>query len=230
MPKQSCGDCTGDERMARTVSPSAAEYVPAGVTIEQLTKAVQGCQGAIVTGTPPRRSLARGLPRRTSRRSVSNRAIARICRQAIRRSRRQTARPRSADAGITRADVYLTNTVKHFKFEQRGKRRIHKQASLAEIAACRPWLEAEIALVRPRIIVCLGAAAARAVIGKEHSLLRQRGKFFPHPLARAVTATVHPSSILRAPDPVRRQHDYEAFVRDLRAVRRKLAHPTSLAG
>ena len=127
-----------------------------------------------------------------------------------------------ADAGIERADAYLTNAVKHFKFEERGKRRIHKKPSTVEIAACKPWLEAELAIVQPRIIVCLGATAARAVIGPHHRLLEERGKFFASPSAEAVTATVHPSAVLRAPDSAQRQLDYKAFVKDLIAVRERL--------
>ena len=122
------------------------------------------------------------------------------------------------DAGIDRSDVYVTNAVKHFKFEERGKRRIHKKPSAVEIQACYPWLEAELELVRPHLIVCLGATAARAVIGKKHRLLEQRGKFFAHGKEQVVTATVHPSAILRAPDPERRRKDYEAFVTDLKNV------------
>jgi DNA polymerase len=126
------------------------------------------------------------------------------------------------DAGINRADVYVTNSVKHFKFEERGKRRIHKKPSGTEIAACHPWLEAELACIHPEVVVCLGATAARAVIGKQHRLLQDRGKFFENPLAGTVTATVHPSAILRAPDPDRRRADYESFVTDLKGVRQKL--------
>src|SRR5215831_4632927 len=107
------------------------------------------------------------------------------------------------DAGIRRSDVYITNAVKHFKFEERGRRRIHKKPSDSEIEACKPWLTAEFARIKPKLIVCLGASAARAIIGKQHRLLQERGRFFEHPQARAVTATVHPSAVLRAPDPSR---------------------------
>jgi uracil-DNA glycosylase len=134
-----------------------------------------------------------------------------------------------ADAGIERSDVYVTNAVKHFKFEERGKRRIHKKPSSGETAACRPWLEAELAIVQPELVVCLGATAARSVIGPKHRLLGQRGHFFPHPWAEAVTATVHPSAILRAPDPERRHQDYQAFVKDLIAVREKLGRKMKTA-
>lgn len=126
------------------------------------------------------------------------------------------------DAGIDRSTVYVTNAVKHFKFEERGKRRIHKKPSGVEIDACRPWLEAELERVRPEVIVCLGSSAARAVLGKEHRLLKERGRFFEHPMARTATATVHPSSILRAIDAGQRRASYEAFVDDLKGVRRQL--------
>jgi uracil-DNA glycosylase len=126
------------------------------------------------------------------------------------------------DAGIDRADVYVTNAVKHFKFEERGKRRIHKKPSTTEIVACKPWLEAELSVVKPQVIVCLGATAARSVIGKEHSLMKERGKFFEHPQGASVTATVHPSSILRAPDADARHEAYAAFVRDLKAVKKRM--------
>ena len=126
------------------------------------------------------------------------------------------------EAGLDRWDVYITNAVKHFKFEERGKRRIHKKPSGTEIVACRPWLDAEFALIKPEIVVCLGATAAHAVIGKKHRLLEERGRFFEHSIAKSVTATVHPSAILRAPTPEQRHAAYEAFVADLKAVRKKL--------
>jgi DNA polymerase len=132
------------------------------------------------------------------------------------------------EAGIARADVYITNAVKHFKFEERGKRRIHKKPADSEIDACKPWLWAELACVKPELIVCLGATAARAVIGKDHHLLKDRGRFFEHPMAKRVTATVHPSAILRGPDAQRRREDYQAFVKDLKAIRREL-HKGSMA-
>ena len=136
------------------------------------------------------------------------------------------------EAGIARGEVYITNAVKHFKFEERGKRRIHKKPSDSEIEACKPWLWAELARIRPEIIVCLGATAVRSVIGKQHRLTKERGKFFDHPMARAVTSTVHPSAILRAPDAERRHQAYAEFIADLKVVRRKLDSltPRSRAG
>jgi uracil-DNA glycosylase family protein len=125
-------------------------------------------------------------------------------------------------AEIDRAEVYITNAVKHFKFEERGKRRIHKKPSDTEIAACRPWLEAEFAALHPQITVCLGATALQAVLGKERRVLKDRGRFFDHPTAGIVTTTVHPSAILRTTDSDQREADFEAFVKDLKAVRSKL--------
>jgi len=126
------------------------------------------------------------------------------------------------EAGIDREQVYVTNAVKHFKFIERGKRRIHAKPNSIEIAACRPWLEAEIEVVRPEVIVCLGATAAQAVMGRAFRVTQQRGIFFPHALAKFVVATVHPSALLRAPDPERRHEEYRLFVRDLAAIPKKI--------
>lgn len=122
------------------------------------------------------------------------------------------------EAGIDRNTVYVTNVVKHFKWEPRGKRRIHKKPNAVEITACRPWLEAEIKVVQPRMIVCLGATAAQAVIGPKFRVTTQRGQFIESNLAEFVTATVHPSSILRAPSDEARVLERERFVEDLRKV------------
>jgi DNA polymerase len=127
-----------------------------------------------------------------------------------------------ADAGIDRSRVYVTNVVKHFKWEPRGKRRIHKKPNAAEIAACRPWLDVELALVRPRAIVCLGATAAQALLGRGFRITRDRGMFVSSPLAPLVLATVHPSSLLRAPDEETRSRETVRFVEDLRTVARRL--------
>jgi DNA polymerase len=126
------------------------------------------------------------------------------------------------DAGIDRTTVYVTNVVKHFKWEPRGKRRIHKKPNAAEIAACRPWLDIEIELVKPRAIVCLGATAAQALLGRQFRVTAQRGEFVPSPLAPMVIATVHPSSILRAPDDEMRREEMKRFTDDLRKIARAL--------
>ena len=122
------------------------------------------------------------------------------------------------EAGIDRKQTYVTNVVKHFKWEPRGKRRIHKKPNAVEIAACRPWLEAEIALVKPEVIVALGATAAQALLGPKFRVTKQRGQFIESTLAPYVMATVHPSSILRAPDDETRHLEYRRFVDDLKKV------------
>jgi uracil-DNA glycosylase family protein len=121
-------------------------------------------------------------------------------------------------AGIAREEVYVTNVVKHFNWEPRGKRRIHKKPNQLQIAACRPWLDAELAVVRPEVVVCLGATAAQAVLGKKFRVTQQRGQMIPSMLAPFVTATVHPSSILRAPDDESRHREMKLFVADLKRV------------
>jgi len=123
-----------------------------------------------------------------------------------------------ADAGIDRKAAYVTNVVKHFKWQPRGKRRIHDRPNREEIDACRPWLEAELAKVAPRVVVCLGATAAQALIGRSFRVTQQRGQVLPSPLGPPVAATVHPSSILRAADGADRRAAYAAFVDDLRRI------------
>jgi len=209
--------------MASKTLATAAPFVPAGATLELLAIHEQECQGCdlykaatqAVPGEGP--STARIVvvgEQPGDREDLSGKPFVGPSGKLFDRA--------LEDAGIARSDVYVTNVVKHFKFEERGKRRIHKTPTATEIVACQPWLQAELTIIRPEVILCLGATAARAVIGRQHGLLKERGKFFEHPMARAVTATVHPSSILRAPDSEQREHDYEAFVRDLKAVRRKL--------
>ena len=122
------------------------------------------------------------------------------------------------EAGIDRKQTFVTNVVKHFKWEPRGKRRIHKKPNAVEIAACRPWLEAEIALVKPEVIVALGATAAQALLGPQFRVTKQRGQFIESTLAPYVMATVHPSSILRAPDDETRRLEYRHFVDDLKKL------------
>ena len=122
-------------------------------------------------------------------------------------------------AGIDRRTVYVTNAVKHFKFEARGKRRIHQKPNWSELAACRPWLDAELELVEPTVIVCLGATAAQSLLGRSFRVTKQRGEAIEaEPLAPWILATVHPSSILRQRDDESRHAEREAFVRDLEVV------------
>ena len=127
-----------------------------------------------------------------------------------------------ADAGIPRAEVYVTNAVKHFKWEPRGKRRIHKKPRMSEVKACRPWLEAELRAVRPVVIVCLGATAAQSLFGSQFKLMQQRGEVLSTPLAERAVATIHPSAVLRAPDAEGRRDAYEMLVHDLKVVARAM--------
>lgn len=131
------------------------------------------------------------------------------------------------EAGIDRGKTYVTNVVKHFNWEPRGKRRIHKKPSAAEIAACRPWLYAEIERLRPSVIVCLGATAAQALLGRDFRVTQYRGEFIDSPLAPHVTATIHPSAILRAPDEATRAEEMKNFIRDLKNVAKVIGKTNS---
>lgn len=133
------------------------------------------------------------------------------------------------EADIEPEHTYITNAVKHFKFEERGKRRIHKKPRASEVEACLPWLETEILLIRPSVIVCLGATAAQAILGRSHRLTREHGKFVPHRWAPHVTSTVHPSAVLRAPDAQQRRAAYLQLVSDLSGVCRVLNQRGSAA-
>jgi uracil-DNA glycosylase len=122
------------------------------------------------------------------------------------------------EAGLDRSSVYLTNAVKHFCWEPRGKHRLHKKPSARHIEACKPWLHAEILVVKPRIIICLGATAAQVLLGSQFRVTRERGRFFDVPGTGAIMATYHPSAILRAPDKADREQKYAELVEDLRSV------------
>jgi uracil-DNA glycosylase len=124
-------------------------------------------------------------------------------------------------AGIDRSITYVTNAVKHFKWQARGKRRIHQKPNWTEITACRPWLEAELAVIKPRVLILLGATAAQSLLGREFRVTQHRGELLESELAKAVTATVHPSSILRG-EPEERERNFAAFVDDLNLVARLL--------
>src|SRR3989454_11134990 len=122
------------------------------------------------------------------------------------------------EAGLDRKEVYVTNAVKHFKWEPRGKRRIHQKPTSREVAACRPWLEAELRIVRPKLLVVLGSTAGQAIFGPSFRVTRERGKVLSSKLALKVVATVHPSSLLRQPDEESREREYQRFVVDLRVA------------
>jgi DNA polymerase len=132
-----------------------------------------------------------------------------------------------AEVGIVRESVYVTNAVKHFKWEPQGKRRKHKKPSASEIAACRPWLEAEVRVVKPRAIACLGVTAAQSVFGKTVRLNELRGQPWNTPVASNVFVTVHPSAILRHPEAAQREEEYHRFVEDLKRIKQFLQAPAA---
>jgi uracil-DNA glycosylase len=126
------------------------------------------------------------------------------------------------DARISRDEVYVTNAVKHFKWIWRGKRRLHQKPSVRQVVACRPWLEVEIEVVQPEILVCLGATAAQSVIGKSVAIMKERGKFIDSVLGKLAFVTIHPSAILRQRDNDEREQEYRRFASELKLVKRKL--------
>ena len=133
------------------------------------------------------------------------------------------------EAGIVRNDVYLTNAVKHFKWEPRGKRRIHKKPSAREIAACRPWLDSELASLKPKVLICLGATAAQALLGKTFKVSQRHGEWTESKLAEYVMATIHPSAILRAPNDKSRHEMMKSFVSDLKIAARTISRVTKIS-
>ena len=210
--------------MPKRPPKSAADFIPPRPTLKSARDAAKGCRGCDLWKTATQTVFGEG-PRKATVMLVGEQPgdaedvsghpfvgpAGKLLDQAL------------AGAGIDRGAVYVTNVVKHFKWEPRGKRRIHKKPRASEISACRPWLDTEIALVQPRVIVCLGATAAQALLGSQFKVTRHRGAFVPSPLAPRVLATVHPSSILRAPDAAARHREMQRFVDDLRAVARALS-------
>ena len=195
---------------------SAAAYLPDRIDHESLREAAQSCRGCdlwrnatqAVTGEGPESADAMFVGEqpgdqedREGRPFVG--PAGRMFDKAL------------AEVGIDRSRVYVTNTVKHFKWQQRGKRRLHQKPNWTEMTACRPWLDAELELVHPRVLVCLGATAAQALLGRQFRVTKQRGVPVDSPLAEVVLATIHPSAILRAQD---RDAEYAGFVDDLRKV------------
>src|SRR5437868_10072197 len=205
--------------MAKRPPKSAADFVPPRPTLKTAREASKGCRGCdlwkrgtqTVFGEGPRGATLMLVGEQPGdAEDLSGHPFVGPAGKLLDRA--------LEEAGIDRGSVYVTNVVKHFKWEPRGKRRIHKKPNGAEIAACRPWLDTEIALVKPRAIVCLGATAAQALLGRQFKVTAQRGAFVPSPLAPLVLATVHPSSILRAPDDEARHREMEQFTNDLRTV------------
>jgi DNA polymerase len=214
--------------MARAASPkrSAADYLPPDHGLESLREAAAGCRGCDLYENATQTVFGEGTPRANvlfvgeqpgDREDVEGRPFVGPAGKLLDRA--------LDDAGIDRTKVYVTNAVKHFKWTPapRGKRRIHKKPGAEEIRACRPWLDAEIDQVRPKVIVALGATAAQALMGPKFRLSQHRGELLDSDIGHLVSATVHPSSILRAPDDRSRQEAMESFVRDLASVATALA-------
>lgn len=209
--------------MFKTEVPTAAPWVPASPTLAKLVAAARHCEGCDLYKHATQTVFGAGPPDAPvimigeQPGDVEDREGAPFVGPAGRLLDKALV-----EAGIDREQVYVTNAVKHFKFIERGKRRIHAKPTIIEIRACHTWLEAEIEVVKPELVVCLGATAALALFGREFRLTKQRGIFLPHELAKSVMATVHPSALLRAPDPERRHEEYKLFVKDLEAIPKKI--------
>jgi uracil-DNA glycosylase len=209
--------------LKRTDLLSAAEFVPETKSLSVLWEAVQKCRGCdlykyatqAVAGEGPRSSSIvfigeqpgdeedrRGRPFVGPAGRLLDRTL--------------------EEAGIDRSTTFVTNAVKHFKFEERGKRRIHKKPTAAEVRSCQPWLEAELTAIRPKIIVCLGAAAAQSVFGSNYRLTEERGNFVTHRWAPRAASTIHPAAILRAPDEEQRHLEFQRLIDALKKVKAEL--------
>lgn len=202
---------------------SAADFLPARITLRSLAAAAQGCRGCDLWQNATQAVFGEGLKR----------ARLMLVGEMPGNDEDREGRPFVGPAGrvldealdeaeIDRRDAYVTNVVKHFRWEPRGKRRLHKKPRAAQVAACRPWFDAELEVVQPRVLVCLGATAAQALLGRAFRVSREHGRFVASPLAPFVTATQHPSAVLRAPDSARRAALMATLVGDLRAVAKVL--------
>jgi uracil-DNA glycosylase len=198
---------------------AAAAYLPERLSLPQLREAVQGCRGCDLYRNATQAVFGEGARRAEimlvgeqpgDKEDLAGRPFVgpagRLLDEAL------------EEAGIDRAQTYVTNAVKHFKWQAKGKRRIHQKPSWSEQVACRPWLDAELAVVQPRVLVCLGATAAQSLLGRDFRVTKHRGELLDSPLAEHVTATIHPSAILRQQDEESRRTELAAFVDDLRVV------------
>jgi uracil-DNA glycosylase len=197
---------------------SAADFLPDRLTLAALRKAAAGCRGCHLWQMGTQTVFGEGAP------AAEAMFVGEQPGDQEDRSGKPFVGPAGRvfdealeEAGIDRSTVYVTNAVKHFKWQARGKRRIHQKPNWTEMTACRPWLEAELQVVKPRVLVLLGATAAQSLLGRQFRVTQHRGELLDSDLAEAVTATVHPSSILRG-EPAERQTNFDAFVNDLRVV------------
>jgi uracil-DNA glycosylase len=213
--------------MPPTQFPGAAQFIPNRATIPILRKAVQSCHGcdlylhatqAVLGEGPKDAQLVLIGEQPGDREDLAGKPFVGPAGRLLDRA--------LEEAGIQRRGVYVTNAVKHFKFEERGKRRIHKKPGAGEIRACHPWLEAELEIVKPRVVGCLGATAAQSLLGSKFRLTKDRGRPIDVPAIGIVVATVHPSSILRAPDSEQRETEYRLFLDDLNVIRRLIQERT----
>jgi len=212
--------------MAKAPLRTAAPLVPASPTLESLRKAAAGCKACDLWKLGTQTVFGEG--RRTAhvmmvgeqpgdKEDLAGRPFVGPAGAVLDKA--------LAAAGIAREDVYVTNIVKHFKWEPRGKRRLHKKPNAIEISACRPWLEAEIGVVRPQVVVLLGATAAQGILGRDFRVTQHRGEWMKSEIAPYVLATVHPSSILRAPDDDARHEEMRKLIEDLKVVAQRLRVP-----
>ena len=198
---------------------SAADFMPEHRTLPALREAAAGCRGCqlwtrgtqTVFGEGPRRARVRMVGEQPGNdEDLAGKPFVGPAGRILDRALEA--------AGVARSDVYVTNVVKHFKWEPKGKRRIHAKPNQMQISACLPWLEAELDVVKPAVLVCLGATAAQALLGPKFRVTKQRGEWIASRWAPRVMATVHPSAILRAPDDAARRAEMERFVADLKHI------------
>lgn len=203
--------------MSKSQKSSALPFVPATENLDELRAAAPGCRGCdlyqhatqVVFGEGPRDAKVVMIGEQPGdEEDTKGHPFIGPAGRLLSKAMQET--------GLDREKIYVTNAVKHFKFTERGKRRIHAKPTGVEISACRPWLEAELASLKPELIVCLGATAAQSLMGREFRITSDRGKFFPHRWAKELVATIHPSAILRAMD--RQDEEYQRFLEDLRLI------------
>jgi DNA polymerase len=200
---------------------SAARFIPAHPTLTSLREAAAGCEGCELYKRGTQTVFGEG--RRTARvmivgeqpgndEDLAGRPFVGPAGRLLDRA--------LAEAGLDRAEIYVTNIVKHFKWKPQGKRRIHDKPNASEVEACRPWFDAELQLIRPEVLICLGATAAQALLGRDFRINAERGRFVKSPLAPRVFATVHPSSLLRIPAEEARRAEMRRFIEELKLVAR----------
>jgi uracil-DNA glycosylase family protein len=208
-------------------SVSAATYLPEKLSLPQLREAVQGCRGCDLYRNATQAVFGEGARHAEvmfvgeqpgDKEDLAGTPFVGPAGQLLDRA--------LEEAGIDRSQTYVTNAVKHFKWQARGKRRIHQKPSWSESKACRPWLEAELELVQPMVVVALGATAAQSLLGRDFRLTKHRGELLESDIAEHVTATVHPSAILRQQDENSRREEFAAFVEDLRSAARAARRST----